>query len=395
MPRPQAAIPQFLPPLHLYRNILRECSYLPPSFRTPIVGTIRNHFRKNQIDDPRPKKHLARAYQVLGRLRLANSGDRNMMQKFMHEAYGRAGSRRRVLMSKLVLADKSPRKASRVAGPHDSDTLEALLTAADYEELEGLAKPDDWSDERERPDITSGDDRPYKRKFHHGYDKPRLLRLLSSQRANEEANPLISLHGEIKRLDENKYVPEKNIWGKPPVRDLVETKRAKWWAKMAAKIMPPLEKDEWEMLGQLSVGAQDNDKKWRIPERRPLAKLLHEEDKSRSLDWDWEGYASLDAVHVEDRKSLKRNRRTGERDTGPYQAQTVQRPITARWYKRAYTRIWQITPLMEQDPLTNKERISWGTQKSSLRRARKSQLDLFEGVDHRGIKLPDSSHNGS
>ncbi|KAH7163440.1 hypothetical protein B0J13DRAFT_37085 [Dactylonectria estremocensis] len=394
MPRPNTALPNRLPPLHLYRNILRECSYLPPAWRSPIYVTIRDHFRKNREDDPREKKHRARAFQVLGQLRCANDGDRNIMEKFMRAAYGRTGIRRRMLMAKFVLARPKREETVEEDGPQDSDALEALLMEADYEELDAVAKPVDDVNESERPDDES-DDTPYKRKFHHGYDKPKLLRLLSSQRANEAANPSLSLNTSIKRLDENTYVPETNIWGKPPVRDLVETKRGNWWRKQNEKMMPPLGRHEWEMLGRLSVGAQTLDTKWQVPRRRRLARPVLQEVPNMSLDWNWEKFVS-NSVHIaEARKSLKRNRRTGQKDTGPYQAQTVQRRITPRWYRRAYTRLWQITPVMERDSMSQNANFTWGTGKSSLGRARKSQLELFEGVDARGRVLPDNASNSS
>ncbi|KAH8688263.1 hypothetical protein BGZ61DRAFT_533059 [Ilyonectria robusta] len=387
MPRPNNSISSFLPPLHVYRHLLRECTYLPPAWRSPIISTIRERYRNYRKNDDRQQKHRARAFQLLNTLRSANDGHRASMQNFMRMAFGRQGIRRRKLMKSFVFPD---------TGPNNSEDLEAFLHATDN--TRAKVKSGDKSPPTSQLDGTAtinSDKRP-KHAFHLDWDKPKLLKLLSSQRTMEKANPLIWLSREIRNLEEDQYVPKTTIWGKPPVEDLVNSKKGTWWKKAAAKMMVPLEKNEWEVLGRLSAGAQDVDEDWKISERRAPGKLLHD-DKSTSsaVDWDWEGYASYNVNQVEREKSPKRIRRTGQEDTGPYQAQLARREITPRWYRRAYTRLWQITPVMEQDPRSLKQNFSWGTSRSGLRPARKSQLDVFEGVNDKGVKLPDPPSNSS
>ncbi|KAF7551379.1 hypothetical protein G7Z17_g5065 [Cylindrodendrum hubeiense] len=386
MPRPNNSISGFLKPLHVYRHILRECTYLPPTWRSPIISTIRDRYRKYQKNDDRQQKHRARAYKLLSTLRSANDGHRLAMQNFMRMAFGRIGIRRRRLMKSFVLPED---------GPNNSEALEALLDAADN--VEAKAKPNDRnppSSQLKGTTASPTDKRP-KHAFHLNWDKPKLLKFIASQRTMESTYPLILLAGEIRNVDEDQFVPAATIWGKPPAENLVNSKKGMWWQRAAAKMMVPLKKNEWDLLGRLSAGAQETDEGWMVPERRAPAKPVRKERDSGALDWDWEGYASYCVNQVEREKASKRSRRTGQEDTGPYQAQLSRRELTPRWYRRAYTRIWQITPVMEQDPRTLKPNFSWGTAKSSLRPARKSQLDVFEGVSNRGVKLPDPPSNSS
>ncbi|KAK7424822.1 hypothetical protein QQZ08_008451 [Neonectria magnoliae] len=382
MPRPNTPIPGFLAPLHVYRHLLRECSYLPPAWRSPIISILRDRYHRHSKNDDRQNKHRARAYQLLNTLRSANDGHRESMQKFMRMGFARSGIRRRRLMQSFVLQNGG--------GPNDSEALEALLGANDSKAKAKSQAADTIKNQSEAPSVASLS----KNAFHLNWDQPKLIALLESQKKMGKEFPLIQLTSAVKNLKETQYVPETNIWGKPPCESLVITKKAHWWRRAAAKMLVPLKKDEWELLGRLSAGAQEVDEEWMVPERRKPAKLLRKEPPPAS-DWDWESHADHCVKHAEREKTVKRVRRTGQKDTGPYQGQMVQREITPRWYRRAYTRLWQVTPVMEQDPRSLKHSFTWGNPNSGLRPARASQLNVFEGVDDKGVKLPDPPSNSS
>ncbi|KAL6880888.1 hypothetical protein J3F83DRAFT_720200 [Trichoderma novae-zelandiae] len=365
MPAPAYPLPTSPSPIQLYRHLLRECSYLPPVFRAEITSTIQDRFHRHRKHDPRAKAHLARANTALRTLRAANSGDKAAMEGLMFKGFGRSGSRRRELMAKFVIPQ----------GPKDSSALEKVLVSPGQGEGEGA--------ESSAKGAAKG-----KRAFFEKWDQEKLLRILRSQREQQRnTKGTASWPGNaVKTIDPDQFIPEQTIWGKPPCEALKRTKRAGWWRRNAEKIMPPLGRGEWEILKELTAGAQERDE-WQIPDRRPLAASpAATEETAARTQWNWKDYATKPAAIVEKPKALKQQRRTGQKDSGPYGVKDRDRDLPKRWFQRAYSRTWQLTPTMTQDPNTLKYSFIWGSVQPRLPPAAKHQLDIFEGVDERGRK---------
>ncbi|CAJ0550574.1 Ff.00g105040.m01.CDS01 [Fusarium sp. VM40] len=415
MPRPHAAIPHFLPPLHIYRHILRETSYLPPAIRPAIHTQIQTRFRNHRKNDRLRDKHLAQGTKTLRHLRAANSGESFRMESLMMKAFGRAGARRRSLLSDYVkLGDPTKAKV-----PSNSDDLEKLIkdvesmakspetnptgTAEATTEVESSpneqqaksAEPTP-SDEIEKKPISpraKREPKPLQPAFYHKWDTEKLNTLLQSQKALQESAVLAWPKRPIKSLNPDKDIPEKNIWGQPPTENVCQAKRARFWRRAADKIMPPVNNEEWELLGRLSKGAQEEDEQWQIPQRRPSAKaVLAEDSKLSTLDWNWESYATQPTNRIERKSPHTAFSFVGrDREKHPYQSRIEHKELTPRWFRRAYQRVWQFTPreASDQKPKTKKNAFEFGALPISVVPASKAQLEIFEGVNAMGQKLKD------
>ncbi|KAF4341148.1 hypothetical protein FBEOM_5018 [Fusarium beomiforme] len=413
MPRPHSTIPAYLPPLHLYRHILRETSYLPPAIRPAITSHIRTRFRNHRKHDRLQEKHRARAANLLRRLRAANSGKKSRMADFMMEAFGRTGARRRSLLSGYI----------RVESPSNSDALEALI-----QEVEANKKPPNTTEPNETKlqnkssphepaettvesrsssnsseglsDALSGESemkpkatlvrkgpKPLQPAFYEKWDTEKLRKLLHSQRQFQQSTRIPWPKTDVKSLNPDSSVPPKTIWGKPTPPNVYQAKRAHFWKRVSTKAMPPLESNEWDLLGRLTRGAQEQDQ-WKIPERRPAAKpVLAATPKSSTLNWDWEAYATRPAFNVDRNSPLSAYAFVGQdREKHPYQRVNSQE-LSPRWFRRAYQRVWQFTPKMDPRTKPDKPRFIWGSLTHPAVPATKAQLALFEGVNSKGEKL--------
>lgn len=369
MPVPAYPLPQSLPPLHLYRHLLREASYLPPAFRATIDSTIRTRFHKSRKDGMHTKNRLAKAKSSLRTLRAANSGDKAAMQSLIMKGFGRIGNRRRELMTQLVKSQ----------GPSDTQALESLI--------DGTGKQGSKAQSEADASQTKPARKP-KNAFFEKWDQPKLLKILESQRQHQrDTKGTTSWPGtSVKTINPNQFVPTTNIWGKTPAESLVRTKRAHWWRRSADKIMPPLGKGEWDLLRRLGSGAQA-DGEWIVPQRRQHASIEQTSPTDSTEGWNWLPYATTPAASVEQPKTLSRQRRTGQYDSGPYGGRPRGKEVSGRWFRRVYNRTWQLTPTMEQDPNTLEYSLAWGNATSNLPTATQAHQDIFEGVDRRGNKI--------
>ncbi|KAI8717467.1 Complex1-LYR-dom domain-containing protein [Fusarium sp. LHS14.1] len=379
MPRPNAAIPDFLPPLHLYRHLLRECSYLPPAFSPTITSIIQTRFRNHRRNHSMKKKHRAKASNALRTLRAANCGDRPSMEKLMYHGFGRMGFRRRSLVADFV----------RPEGPNDSDALEALINGNTTKGSAGktdstAAELSKALDDEIRP-AGRWNNKPVhiRNDFYEKWDLDKVTRLLSSQRDLQKNSTLSWLKRKIKGLKPSGAIPKTNLWGKPLAVNVIRAKEATFWRRAVNKMMVPLGNGEWELLEQLSQGAQEKGE-WKVPTRRPAASPVQTVEQNTMSNWNWEAYASLPASRVERRPKKSSFVRPEGKDEEPYQAQHKKREISSRWYRRAYQRTWQFTPKMEQDPRTLKPNFTWGTIKKTTVCASNRQLCIFDGVDKQG-----------
>ncbi|ATY66424.1 hypothetical protein A9K55_000736 [Cordyceps militaris] len=366
MPAPRPAPLAPIKGLSIYRQLLRECSYLPPAVRPTIQSLIQTRFQQHRKYDPRAKPHWERAQRVQRTLAAANTGHRRCMEELISKAFGRSGTRRRQLMREFVVPQ----------GAADSQALEALTQTTT------TAATTNPPTKAKRPIGNP------KNRFFLKWDQPKLLRLLSSQRRHQnEARSTSHLLGtSIKTINPDVDVPKENIWGDPPAECVVNAKKARWWRRSADKMQPPLGRGEWDLLGRLSRGAQEADE-WRVPARRvrvggALAQPLQEESQAAALM----RYASHTAAAVERSHGAKRSARAGQQDTGPYGHGHSGKGLSPRWFRRAYARAWMLTPKMEQDPRTLQYTFTFGDL-PRLRDATPQQRSIFDGVDANGQLL--------
>ncbi|OAA46107.1 hypothetical protein NOR_02860 [Metarhizium rileyi] len=369
MPAPAYPLPLSLPPLHLYRHLLREVTYLPPAFRAIIDSAIRARFQNGREDGMHTKDRLARAKSALRTLRAANSGDKTAMQSMITKGFGRTGNRRRELMALFV----------KPQGPNDTKSLENFIDQTGNNNNQAQSSTGASQPKRTR--------KPKNASFEK-WDQPKLLKVLESQKQHQKSTKdTTSWPGTaVKVIDPDQFVPKTNIWGKPPAACLVRTKRAHWWRRSAEKLMPPLGNGEWDLLRRLSSGAQA-DGEWAVPQRRHYASTEATLWMESASGWNWESYATTPIAMIEKPRTMSRQRRTGRYDTGPYGGHQPNKRVSDRWFRRAYNRTWQLTPTMEQDPNTLQYSIAWGKAVSNLPVAAKAQLEIFDNVDRKGNKL--------
>ncbi|KAF4125480.1 hypothetical protein GMORB2_4320 [Geosmithia morbida] len=358
-------------PLHIYRHLLREISYLPPAFSSTISDQVRHQFHQHANSPTHAKLRLSRARAGLRTIMAANRGDTDCMTRLMAKGFGREGKRRRQLVSEFVVSQ----------GVGDSSSLEKMLEAATVDD-DGVAAttPDDArSSTKKRKDKNAFLDR---------WDRPKLLQFLKTQqRAQNETKTSVIWGGSpIKTVDDMAGIPATNSWGKPPSETLVRAKQAKWWKRHADKIMPPIDKGEWQLLQRLSDGAQSQrGSEWAIPPRRTPAVSLSgpvEEDTKSRLD----ASAFHSAAFVDRPRTVRLRRYTGEsRDAGPYTGKPHRDTISDRWFRRAYRRVWRKTSYAEMDANTLKYTFTWGKASStSLPPPSPTQSTVFDGVDDNG-----------
>ncbi|KAF4952715.1 hypothetical protein FGADI_6605 [Fusarium gaditjirri] len=415
MPRPHSTIPTHLPPLHLYRHILRETSYLPPAIRPEVTHRIRTRFRSHRKYDRLQNKHRAAATNFLRRLRAANSGKQSLMADLIMDAFGRTGARRRSLLSDYTQPEP----------PSNSDALEALIQEVEADEKppetaepkeaelqneSSPPKPAETAIESQTSTNTSEDTnetpgngeetkpktrlvrkgpKPLQPAFYAKWDTEKLRNLLRSQRDLQRSSRLSWPKHDIKTLNPDHAVPRQTTWGKPPPPNIYQAKRAHFWKRVSTKAMPPLGKDEWDLLGRLSNGAQQEDQ-WKVPERRSAAKPSRGA-AAKSDAWDWEGYASRPAPQVRRQSPLSIYASVGrDKEKHPYQPRLNHKDFSPRWFKRVYQRVWQFTPKLDPNSKPDRPKFIWGALTKPAVLPTKAQLAIFEGVDNKG-KRPEPS----
>ncbi|KAF7503626.1 hypothetical protein GJ744_003448 [Endocarpon pusillum] len=221
--------------LHLYRALLRECTYLPDSqartyLRDHVIHSYRKHLpryqqKRKEIPLRRRVALLHRGRKGLSVLRRANEGYLKPLQNVLCLAYGRKGRRRRKLMDELMQEDI----------PHDHEAVHAPSDPQKYSR--------DWL-----PPST-------------------VMALLRSQSMNTEHLDR-TVTGPTK-LTPKPAVPEQNTWGRQMPEKRVKNLMRKWYAKQLDRLLPPLPEREFERLQELShgkIGTDDGP----VPRRRKV-----------------------------------------------------------------------------------------------------------------------------
>ncbi|CAH0058407.1 unnamed protein product [Clonostachys solani] len=358
MPGPPPLTPTNVKPLHLYRQLLREVSYLPPAFSDSIRTIIAHRFRLDRTKkDLNVPERLARGRNVLRRLREANHGGSGPMLGLLLRGFARSGASRISLLSKLSAKD----------APSDSEALAKAVAE--------LKPTGDGVDSA--PSVTKIPKYGWMDKL----DKKKLSRFATSQRRQQEriGPSTLSDFAGVKAPQENQKVPKLNVWGKPPSEYVVRANQAKVWKKTLGMILPPLSKPQWELLRDLANGAQET-AQWKVPTRRSKAKPLS--GPTEDSEWDWKAYALQPTTTIENRSSLRESRFSISRDEGnPF---TLRKRASAtrsdRWFRRAYDTIWRNSAIMEQDPQTLNYDITWGGEANKYPKPTQRQLQFLDSA---------------
>ena len=215
--------------LHHLRHLLRECTYLPDPaardyFRSFILSRYRAYNPKKNdstefafppkrlwiLDEQRQSRLLRACRKTRSALYRASHGDKKCLEKVLLYTYGRAGKRRHDLLQPYLPPDI----------PSDGDAVRGLM--------ENLEKPAN----QQVPRISSA-----------------LRAIAASQKKQPQEH--------ISRLpvrDIDPRIPKINSWGRPmPVKRVRNIKRRSY-SKLLDKILPPLPRQEWERLRDLSTG---------------------------------------------------------------------------------------------------------------------------------------------
>lgn len=339
-------IPHPQTPLHLYRHLLREASYLPPLARPVVDQQIKERFRKHYNDkEEEAKKRIKTANHELRSLRAANAGDMARMRRVLLLSFGRLGRRRRQLMAELLQHEV----------PKNTEELEKYATKAAAALLED--RKHDWFD---------------------SWNVDKLCAFARSQvdaALNNPPRPPLTSNQTVPW----KYLPKEDSWGRPLPPRLVRTKTKKLWKLVAEKTMPPLPKEEWERLGEIAEG------KVRGPEvlpppRRPVAQSMFGNGQEVRA-WNWEQYA-VRPVSLVDRPANRRNKLlSGAVDdntpTGDPQPLNCHK-FTARTWRRLMGSIWQLTATMEPKPTGKGWAVQWGKPKFQVSAATTGDMEFFK-----------------
>ncbi|CAN8101745.1 unnamed protein product [Discula destructiva] len=411
-----------LPTLHLYRHLLREASYLPPScspyIRSQIITRFHKHAKEPTIPLELTAYRIRKAHTNLRTLRAANAGRRGLMLHILYLVYGRMGRRRRKLIAQLLDKNK-PTANNSSPGPATTADLVARLAALQAHIAQPSPPPSPSKptapaasaaatspDAKKRARATSiaALPPPTQPDWLEDWDLPALHALLASQSAHGGfASPIPELKGGRRSLAPTEVdIPKVNIWGKPLTPRLARTKLRKWYRSTIKRIMPPLPRAEWEALGVLARGEGNGDG-WRVPARRaPGTTLLVERDGTaeKQREWDWQRYATAPVRSLERGQSRSMKARTGEEGSGPYgvgPATGLHRYDRARLWQRLYLTVWQATPVMEEKQqqaggVEDREwTIRWGGVPKEVPTARAGQMAFFEGIPEGMLKKQKTS----
>ncbi|KEF57594.1 uncharacterized protein A1O9_05512 [Exophiala aquamarina CBS 119918] len=268
-------------PIHLYRSLLREASYLPLArCRSYVKDYIKQSFHRYQprrdrahltIPDGFPQAHkgnreltlqrqvalLKKGRSFLSILTRANQGSMKPFEKILSMTYGRTGRRRYELLD----AFNSP-----------------VLTTR------GLP-----------PEERAPEPRDAKRSPH--WKPPAHMEALLASQAKQEGYMLRSAKPKVKTPFQLK--PATNIWGKHISERRRTNQLHEWYLNNTRGVLPPLPAQEYQELLSIATGETPMPD---IPTRRPVAS-----SPSHSLPSPWgDGTTTAAASRTEEANSIKK-----------------------------------------------------------------------------------------
>jgi hypothetical protein len=230
-------------PVHLYRALLRECTYLPdPNSRPFIKKWVRDRFRRYtprkvgkiwrepvKVTPDREQVVLSKASRFLSTLRRANYGHCYAYKHVLRWTYGRLGVRRRQMMANVLDRERPKLKEKGT---------------------------DQGEDE---PEPFSLEWRP----------SPFLMALMRAQQISQ--NFLTYQGGSLAPDFPRKLRYKRTIWRRPWPLCRVRNEMKKWYARSLRLIQLPLPEKEREYIKAIATGQQQA---LVLSRRRPQATIL-------------------------------------------------------------------------------------------------------------------------
>ena len=363
-------------PLHLYRHLLREASYLPPVCEPYISKRIKSRYRECR-NSQKPKLYIQKAHHDLRLLRAANAGDLQRMVRIFNDAFGRQGKRRRELVTSFF-------KKPAVSNSDDLEKTIASMLPSSPSSSSSSSSPKDPKTRVDGSNATVTSD-PKRQDWLDDWDVGKLHAHARSQLTQAQDNFPKKMPSKM-RAPPEKIIPQLNIWGKPFAPKPARTKLRKHWVSVLHQTLPPLPKGEWDTLRDLALGNAGPE--WDSPPRRIQAELLSGEDSKE--EWDWVKYATTPVCQVERSKSRNMRALSGqiEKDdlSNPQGAPNVH-ILRGRTLRRAvYRKLWESASIVEKTETKTgtKWNFTWGGTSKTIQKASSVHQECFEGVDGHG-----------
>jgi hypothetical protein len=236
---------------HLYRALLRQCTYLPDSVaRREISRQIIGRFRGYQFDkdallskssdlrdsvQSRVEKRLKVGRQALKTLEKANHGGLVSLNLVLRHAYGRTGKRRHELVQPLLQPSGSgERKIDKPAIANKDVHPWDITTVPTHDIFVAMRH-------KTRPIVE----------YHIAPQFEPLKAILASQAK------MTSQLGNLSRIREHiPSIPTTNMWGRSMPRKRVKNLATKNYAHLIDRVLPPLPEVEWVRLLELVQGTR-------------------------------------------------------------------------------------------------------------------------------------------
>ncbi|KAI1432908.1 hypothetical protein GGR50DRAFT_688664 [Xylaria sp. CBS 124048] len=367
-------IPHPNTPLHLYRHLLREATYLPVLCRPWITTRIQDRFRDCRYRDP-AEPYIKQAHGALRSIRSANAGHIDRLERLCYMATGRVGKRRRILGATMLSAQ---------APPSDTDELEKSRVDA---LLASLAdSPDD--------DPASPSSLQTKHTWLENWSLDMITAIAKSQVKQQSKDWPQHMR---RQIDPDHVSSGTNCFGKPIRPKRIQNRLKRHWAAVLHQLLPPLPQNEWERLERIVTG-DPNVSELQIPSRRPVAQPIRiEPPDPASEKWDWSLHVIKPARVIERGSTRKRKSLSGHEEQDP---RGPARPIgvyivTPRRLQRIYRRIWEMTPMLKPNTGNQKWSVTWGQKETQISPPSTRDLLFFEGVADDGSTGIKSSTGGN
>lgn len=312
---------------HIFRTLLRECSYLPdPVARAYNHDAVVQRFRQ-VAEDRRYLRHQnayrqnqlrKSAMQRLSLLRRANEGYSRPLEKVLRLSYGRKGKKRKELLDNLIQPEI----------PTDHMAIDQALS---------------------RPSV-----------FSDGWEPPSVMTSLMKAQQNAGVAAQMNLRAVKQHAP---MIPEVNSWGRPLSENRRRNIRKKWFYGTLPDILPPTSDSEVQILEGLISGELP----WSPPKRRKPVGAVPEVKTALGTEFLTEG--------------PQKGRTHREYVAG--------RPhvITRRFMEKHWRRVSSLIPRMKYDSKTQKHSFTWGSlwKERPLAFTPKEGTDgIFDGVDFNG-----------
>lgn len=351
--------------LHIYRALLRECTYLPdPAARQSVARHTALRFRHRRLLDPTDAgKSIAKARRALSLLVRANHGQAEVLLKVLQFAYARRGRPRRELVRQLQLpsvldipADDAELRA--VAASTRAPTLDRLRISSSVLQGHGSS-----------PRYVAADHTSAVRAIPSRAAVPKGRSLAGWPPVSDRLNALVHSQRKQRQSATRQAFPKMdlvvglNSWGRPMPK--VREKNARWklYRDTLDSVLPPLPEKEWCRLRDLSLGRR----RW----EGPIARRAREDRYADGSDPTLLTPGFLQAPLGRQRHLIRFRGRSSK--------------ITEKLMQKLWGLIFAECPVMRWDADQGSWQVEWGRLPLKLRPATTEiDLQVFSGADHDG-----------